>query len=60
MFGEKKMRSSEDMTKLIMDVVINDERIRAVTMEGSRVSKNATHDQYCDFDISYGLVFEPV
>ena len=36
-----------------MDVAVNDERIRAVTMEGSRVSKNATHDQYCDFDICY-------
>lgn len=47
------MRSSEEMMKLIMDVAINDERIRAVTMEGSRVSKNATHDRYCDFDISY-------
>lgn len=47
------MRSSEEMMSLIMDVAINDERIRAVTMEGSRASKNATHDQYCDFDISY-------
>ncbi len=47
------MRSSEEMLKLILDVAINDERIRAVTMEGSRASKNATHDQYCDFDISY-------
>lgn len=47
------MRNKDEMMKLIMDVAINDERIRAVTMEGSRVSKNATHDQYCDFDISY-------
>ncbi len=47
------MRNSEEMLQLIMDVAINDERIRAVTMEGSRVSKNATHDQYCDFDISF-------
>lgn len=47
------MRNEEEMMKLIMDVAINDERIRAVTMEGSRASKNATHDQYCDFDICY-------
>lgn len=47
------MRNKEGMMKLIMDVAINDERIRAVTMEGSRASKNATHDQYCDFDICY-------
>lgn len=47
------MRNKEEMMKLIMDVAINDERIRAVTMEGSRASKNATHDQYCDFDICY-------
>lgn len=47
------MRTNEEMMKLIMDVAINDERIRAVTMEGSRTSKNATHDQYCDFDICY-------
>lgn len=29
------MRNKEEMMKLIMDVAINDERIRAVTMEGS-------------------------
>ena len=47
------MRNKEERMKLIMDVAINDERIRAVTMEGSRANKNATHDQYCDFDICY-------
>lgn len=47
------MRTKEEMLKLIMDVAIKDERIRAVTMEGSQVSKNATHDRYSDFDISY-------
>lgn len=47
------MRNREEMMKLIMDVAIHDERIRAVTMEGSRVSDNATHDQYCDYDICY-------
>lgn len=47
------MRTSEEMLKLILNVAEQDERIRAVTMEGSRVSKNATHDEYCDFDICY-------
>lgn len=47
------MRTTEEMLQLIMNVAQNDERIRAVTMEGSRVSKNATHDAYCDFDISF-------
>ena len=41
------------MLQLIMNVAKSDERIRAVTMEGSRVSENATHDEYCDFDISF-------
>ena len=47
------MRNSEEMLQLIMNVAKSDERIRAVTMEGSRVSENATHDEYCDFDISF-------
>ena len=47
------MRNSEEMFQLIMNVAKSDERIRAVTMEGSRVSENATHDEYCDFDISF-------
>lgn len=41
------------MMKLIIDKAIRDERIRAVTMEGSRADKNALHDQYSDFDICY-------
>lgn len=36
-----------------MDKAINDERIRAVTMEGSRVNKNSVCDKYSDFDICY-------
>ncbi len=47
------MRSSEEMMRLIMDKAIEDERIRAVTMEGSRANPNATHDEFCDFDICY-------
>ncbi len=47
------MRTYDEMMKLIMDKALNDERIRAVTMGGSRVNKNAVHDQYSDFDICY-------
>lgn len=47
------MRSSEEMMKLIMDKALNDDRIRAVTMEGSRANDNAVHDKYSDFDICY-------
>lgn len=47
------MREKNEMMKLILDFAKGDDRIRAVTMEGSRVSANATHDQYSDFDICY-------
>ena len=47
------MRTHEEMMKLILDKAINDERIRAVTMEGSRVSPSSTCDMYSDFDICY-------
>ena len=36
-----------------MNKALSDERIRAVTMEGSRANPNAVHDSYSDFDISY-------
>ena len=47
------MRTYDEMMRLILDLAINDERIRAVTMEGSRANKNAVHDRYSDFDICY-------
>lgn len=36
-----------------MNKAIEDDRIRAVTMDGSRANKNAVHDKYSDFDIVY-------
>lgn len=36
-----------------MNKAIEDERIRAVAMDGSRANKNALHDQYSDYDIVY-------
>jgi aminoglycoside 6-adenylyltransferase len=41
------------MMDLIMKKAIEDDRIRAVTMDGSRANKNAVHDKYSDFDIVY-------
>lgn len=47
------MRSEKEMMDTIMGKALSDERIRAVTMEGSRANTNAVHDIYSDFDISY-------
>lgn len=47
------MRSEKEMMDIIMGKALSDERIRAVTMEGSRANPNAVHDIYSDFDISY-------
>lgn len=47
------MRTEAEMMELIMNKAITDERIRAVTMDGSRANRNAVHDQYSDFDIVY-------
>lgn len=47
------MRNYDVMMKLIMDKAQSDKNIRAVLMWGSRVDPDATHDQYCDYDIVY-------
>ena len=47
------MRSETEMIDLIMNKAIEDDRIRAVAMDGSRANKNAVQDQYSDFDIVY-------
>lgn len=47
------MRNYHEMMQLIMQKANEDERIRAVLLDGSRANANATHDQYCDFDIVY-------
>lgn len=49
----KMQRTFDEMMALIMDLAVNDERIRAVTMEGSQANNNAVRDEYSDFDISY-------
>ncbi|QTN96376.1 aminoglycoside 6-adenylyltransferase [Bacillus sp. LJBV19] len=47
------MRSEDEMMKLILDIAMKDERIRLVTLEGSRTNKNVPRDKFQDYDISY-------
>jgi len=47
------MRSEREMMELIVDTARNDERIRAVIMNGSRANPNAPRDPFQDFDIVY-------
>jgi aminoglycoside 6-adenylyltransferase len=47
------MRSEREMLKLILDTAKNDERIRAVILEGSRANPNVRRDIFQDFDIAY-------
>lgn len=47
------MRTENELMDLIMKKAMEDDRIRAVAMDGSRANKNAVHDKYSDFDIVY-------
>jgi aminoglycoside 6-adenylyltransferase len=47
------MRSEREMMELIVDTARNDERVRAVIMNGSRTNPNAPRDPFQDFDIVY-------
>lgn len=47
------MRSEEEMFALILNTARNDERIRAVILNGSRANPNAKRDLLQDFDIIY-------
>ncbi|WP_217587965.1 aminoglycoside 6-adenylyltransferase [Lentibacillus saliphilus] len=47
------MRNEEEMMDLIMGVARNDDRIRAVYMNGSRVNPNVPKDIFQDYDIVY-------
>lgn len=46
-------RTYDEMMGLILQKAEEDQRIRAVTMEGSRANQDAVHDSYSDFDICY-------
>lgn len=47
------MRTAQQMMDLILDVAENDERVRAVSMNGSRTNINVKKDPFQDFDIVY-------
>ncbi|MCX5975872.1 MAG: aminoglycoside 6-adenylyltransferase [Coprothermobacterota bacterium] len=47
------MRSEREMMELIVDTARDDERIRAVIMNGSRANPNAPRDPFQDFDVVY-------
>jgi aminoglycoside 6-adenylyltransferase len=47
------MRDEREMTELILGIARNDERIRAVIMNGSRANPNAPKDIFQDYDIVY-------
>ncbi|MFB1051984.1 aminoglycoside 6-adenylyltransferase [Paraliobacillus sp. JSM ZJ581] len=47
------MRNEQEMMDLILKVAKNDERIRAVYMNGSRTNPNAPKDIFQDYDIVY-------
>jgi aminoglycoside 6-adenylyltransferase len=47
------VRSREEIKKLITDVARNDERVRAVLLNGSRANTQISPDKYQDFDIVY-------
>jgi aminoglycoside 6-adenylyltransferase len=47
------MRSEQEMLDLILNTAKNDDRIRAVIMNGSRANPNAPRDRFQDFDIVY-------
>ncbi len=47
------MRSEQEMLTLIVDTARNDERIRAVILNGSRANPNAPRDIFQDFDVVY-------
>lgn len=47
------MRNEKEMLELILEFAKNDERIRAVTLEGSRTNPNVPKDPFQDYDVSY-------
>jgi aminoglycoside 6-adenylyltransferase len=47
------MRSEQEMYALIVNMARNDERIRAVIMNGSRTDPNSPRDIFQDYDIVY-------
>ena len=49
----ERKRSEKEMMDLILSTAKEDDRIRAVYMNGSRTNPNAPHDEFQDYDIVY-------
>ena len=47
------MRTEQEMFDLILDFALKDERVRVVTMNGSRANPNAPRDDFQDYDIVF-------
>jgi len=47
------MRTEQEMLDLVINTARQDERIRAVIMNGSRANPNAPRDMFQDFDVVY-------
>lgn len=47
------LRAEREMMDMFIEFAKQDDRIRLVTLEGSRTNKNITPDTYQDYDISY-------
>lgn len=47
------MRNEQEMMKKLIDFAKNDDRIRLVTLEGSRTNPNIPPDLFQDYDLSY-------
>lgn len=48
-----EMRDERFMMNMLLDFARQDDRIRIVTLEGSRTNKNISPDSFQDYDISY-------
>ncbi|MCM3142287.1 aminoglycoside 6-adenylyltransferase [Brevibacillus sp. MER 51] len=47
------MRTEQEMMSMLIDFAKKDDRIRLVTLEGSRTNRNIPADPFQDYDISY-------
>ncbi|TDF94763.1 aminoglycoside 6-adenylyltransferase [Paenibacillus piri] len=47
------MRNEKEMFELIIGLAQKDERVRAVTLEGSRTNPNVPKDMFQDYDVSF-------
>ncbi|WP_459689480.1 aminoglycoside 6-adenylyltransferase, partial [Agathobaculum sp. TL06] len=47
------MRSEKEMMDLVLSLAEQDERIRIVTLEGSRANINIPKDEFQDYDVTY-------